>query len=265
MTVYHRGVSEPGQPASGHREYCGINYRERVTAPQNPWDQGQPQPPQWSQPGAGPNPTDPYQQPGNQELSYPDPAYTQPEYRDPTYHQPGYQQPGGQISAPPGVPAPPVSGPAAVGDTLSYPADPNAYGAYPAAAVPPVVHSGELVHPASMPVLVQIGEIQVTATHIRTPLGEAPLRGSTWIAQDQWVTSQKTPTWAIVCAILGFFCLTIFSLLFLLAKETVYTGHVTVVVTSGQFQYQTRIPVYDQNQAQYVQHQVNYARAVANQ
>jgi hypothetical protein len=128
----------------------------------------------------------------------------------------------------------------------------------------PTVHQGELIPAAAaLPVLVQIAEIQVTSATVRTPMGEVPLRGSNWMAQDQWVTSQRTPSWAVVCAILGFFCLTIFSLLFLLAKETVYSGVVNIVVTSGTFQYQTRIPVNNQVQVHQIHQQVNYVRALA--
>jgi hypothetical protein len=111
--------------------------------------------------------------------------------------------------------------------------------------------------------IAQIGEIMVTTTMVHTPVGGCPLRGSTWVAQDQWMSSQKTPQWAIVLAIVGFCVLTIFSLLFLLAKETVLTGTIAVTVTNGPFTYVARIPVYNQGQAQHVHNQVNYARAMA--
>lgn len=111
--------------------------------------------------------------------------------------------------------------------------------------------------------LCQIGEITVTNTMVHTPVGGCPLRGSQWTAQDQWISTQKTPTWAIVLAIVGFCILTIFSLLFLLAKETVLNGTIAVTVTNGPFTYVARIPVYNQAQAQHVHNQVNYARAMA--
>jgi hypothetical protein len=111
--------------------------------------------------------------------------------------------------------------------------------------------------------IAQIGEIMVTTTMVHTPVGGCPLRGSTWVSQDQWVSSQKTPTWAIVLAIVGFCILTFFSLLFLLAKETVLSGVVQVTVSNGPFTYVARIPVYNQGQAQHVHNQVNYARAMA--
>jgi hypothetical protein len=111
--------------------------------------------------------------------------------------------------------------------------------------------------------IAQIGEISVTTTMVHTPVGGCPLRGSQWTAQDQWISSQKTPTWAIVLAIVGFCVLTFFSLLFLLAKETVLSGTIAVTVTNGPFTYVARIPVYNQAQAQQVHNQVNYARAMA--
>src|SRR5690349_22078307 len=97
----------------------------------------------------------------------------------------------------------------------------------PPTSVPP---QGMLPYPVTTPypmqeqVIAQIGEIQVTSTTVRTPAGQLPLRGSQWMVTDQWVATQKIPSWAITLAIVGFFCLTVFSLLFLLAKETVYQG-----------------------------------------
>jgi hypothetical protein len=112
-------------------------------------------------------------------------------------------------------------------------------------------------------VIAQIGEIQVTSTSVRTPAGQFPLKGSQWSVTDQWVAEQKIPTWAIVCAIVGFFCLTFFSLLFLLVKETVYSGVVLVQVHSGPYHYVSRIPVSDQTYVQHVYQQVNYVRSLA--
>jgi hypothetical protein len=111
-------------------------------------------------------------------------------------------------------------------------------------------------------VLVQIGEMAVTATTVYTPAGPIPLRGSQWSVQDQWLSEQKTPTWAIVLAIVGFFCVAIFSLLFLLAKETRFHGTVNVAVTNGGQQYVARIPVYNQQQVHHIYNQVNYVRSL---
>jgi hypothetical protein len=113
------------------------------------------------------------------------------------------------------------------------------------------------------PVLLSIGEIQVTATTIRTPAGAYPLRGSQWSISDSWTTTQKIPTWAVVLAVVGFFCLTFFSLLFLLAKENVHQAVVLVHVVSNGQQYVARIPANDPARVQYLYQQVNYVRSLA--
>jgi len=113
------------------------------------------------------------------------------------------------------------------------------------------------------PVIVQVGEIGVTSSVVHTPAGDIPLAGSTWQVSDYWHSEQKIPTWAIVCAIAGFCVLTVFSLLFLLVKETVPRGTVQVTVTNGTRQYVARIPVTDQAQVAYVHQQVNYVRSLA--
>jgi hypothetical protein len=113
------------------------------------------------------------------------------------------------------------------------------------------------------PVVVQIGELAVTSTTVRTPAGEIPLRGSTWMVSDQWLTEQKIPKWAIVMAILGFCLVTFLSLFFLLAKETVYRGTAQVTVTNGPLQYVARIPVRSQADVHQIHQQVNYVRSLA--
>ena len=113
------------------------------------------------------------------------------------------------------------------------------------------------------PVIVQIGDIAVTSTVIRTPAGDIPLAGSTWQVSDYWHSEQRIPRWAIIAAIVGFCVLTVFSLLFLLVKETIPRGTVQVTVTNGTRQYVSRIPVTDQSQVAYVHQQVNYVRSLA--
>ena len=113
------------------------------------------------------------------------------------------------------------------------------------------------------PVVAQIGEIAVTSSTVHTPSGDIPLAGSTWQVSDFWQTEQKTPTWAIVLAIVGFCVLTFLSLLFLLAKETIYRGTVQVTVTNGPRQYVARIAVGNQAQVQHIHQQVNYVRSLA--
>lgn len=116
---------------------------------------------------------------------------------------------------------------------------------------------------AAEPVILNIGEIAVSSTTIHTPAGSFPLRGSQWNITDQWTVTQRIPQWAVVMAIVGFFCLTFFSLLFLLAKESVYNGMVTITVSNGQQMYVARLPVVGQQHVQQIYGQVNYVRALS--
>ncbi|MFD0517774.1 hypothetical protein [Paractinoplanes durhamensis] len=113
------------------------------------------------------------------------------------------------------------------------------------------------------PVIVQIAEIAVTSTTVHTPAGDIPLAGSQWLVSDYWFSQQRIPRWAIVAAIVGFCVLTVFSLLFLLVKETVAQGTVQVTVTNGTRQYVARIPVTDQGAVTTINQQVNYVRTLA--
>jgi hypothetical protein len=129
---------------------------------------------------------------------------------------------------------------------------------------PPSVPSPPPPDPvAPGPVIVQIGDLAVTSTVVHTPTGDIPLAGSTWQVSDYWHNEQKIPTWAIVAAVAGFCVLTVFSLLFLLVKETVPRGTVQVTVTNGSRQYVARVPVSDQSQVTYINQQVNYVRSLA--
>lgn len=88
-----------------------------------------------------------------------------------------------------------------------------------------------------------IGDIGVSPSWVVTPNGTAPLRQSQWTAQDRTFTTQTTPTWAIVMAVLGFlFCL--LGLLFLLAKESQTSGYVEVTVRSGGLFHVVQLPAH---------------------
>jgi hypothetical protein len=113
------------------------------------------------------------------------------------------------------------------------------------------------------PVVAYLGEIAVTSTTVHTPAGPIPLRGSQWTVTDQWLAQQRTPTWAVLAAIFGFCFIFLFSLLFLIAKETVYVGTVQIVVTNGRQQYVARIPVATHAQVQHLHQQANYVRSLA--
>jgi hypothetical protein len=57
--------------------------------------------------------------------------------------------------------------------------------------------------------------------------------------------------------------LTVFSLFFLLIKESIMQGTVQVTVTNGTRQYVARIPVRDQAAVTSINQQVNYVRMLA--
>ncbi|MFG3418769.1 hypothetical protein [Micromonospora sp. NPDC048063] len=188
----------------------------------------------------------------------------------------------GQYSAPPAQPysappAQPYSVPPAAGQYSAPPAQPYAAspgtdlvrpGPHPPVMAPAVGQPGPLPAgyppPAQGAVAVQIGEIMVSPPVIHTPAGVLPLAGASWHVVDHWQQEQKTATWAVVCAIVGFFCLTIFSLLFLLIKETRHHGTVQITVSNGAQQYVARMPVANQAQVQHINNQVNYARSLSN-
>lgn len=89
--------------------------------------------------------------------------------------------------------------------------------------------------PAPAPILATFGEISVTQFHVITPQGTYPLSGTTWHVTDTTTTTQGTPQWAVILAVVGFVFLCLLSLLFLLAKETKYVGAVQVTVQGPGF------------------------------
>ncbi|WP_244871821.1 hypothetical protein [Catellatospora sp. TT07R-123] len=128
----------------------------------------------------------------------------------------------------------------------------------PAGSAQPPAHPG-----IAGPVLVQLGEVAVTATTIITPTGEIPLRGSQWTINDQFHSRQRIPGWAVACAILLFFVLCFLSLLFLLVKTTTYEGSVQISIANEGRHYVLRIPVNDQRVVAHLHAQVNYVRSLA--
>ncbi|MFC7328834.1 hypothetical protein [Marinactinospora rubrisoli] len=117
--------------------------------------------------------------------------------------------------------------------------------------------------PGGDPTLTTIGDITVTQTQIITPGGTFPLRGSTWTINNLVQSEQKMPTWALLLALLGFLFICVFSLFFLLVKETRVSGTVQVAVRSGQHYHVTQIPVHSQAQVNQVHQNFNYIRSVA--
>ena len=65
------------------------------------------------------------------------------------------------------------------------------------------------------------------------------MRGSQWICVDQTQRIRKTPTWAVVLAVIGFFFLFL-GLLFLLVKEEHTAGTVTITVQGPQGQFHSQ-------------------------
>jgi hypothetical protein len=95
--------------------------------------------------------------------------------------------------------------------------------------------------PAPVPeeVAARVGDIELTQTMVRTPVGAAPLGAVTWQVEDEYIV--RTPTWAVVATIATFFVAPLLNLLFLLARETVATGAGVVTVTAGDLRHETRV------------------------
>jgi hypothetical protein len=136
-------------------------------------------------------------------------------------------------------------------------------------AVPPLpVPGGGWQHGPGMPqagtgaTLMTLGDIAVTESGIVTPAGVLPLRGAVWTVTDMSRTESKTPTYAIVLAVIFFFaCL--LGLLFLLMKEQVTTGYAQVTVNSGGKYHATMLPVRGPQDIYAITQQVNYARTLS--
>lgn len=95
----------------------------------------------------------------------------------------------------------------------------------------------------SEPYLVSIGNIHATAHRVVTPAGTWPISDINVASVDQTSTSTRTPTWAVVLAVVlvWFFLL---SLLFLLVRETRLGGYIAVTVTTFRGQsYVEQVPV----------------------
>jgi hypothetical protein len=87
------------------------------------------------------------------------------------------------------------------------------------------------------PVAARVGDIDLTQTTVRTPVGDAPLSDVTWLVEDEHVV--RTPAWAVVATIITFFVAPLLNFLFLLARETVATGNSLVVVAAGELRHET--------------------------
>ena len=115
---------------------------------------------------------------------------------------------------------------------------------------------------APEPVLVTIGDLGFSEHWVVSPHGTVPLEGAVITVDDHTHSVSKTPTWAIVVAIVGVFFFFL-SLLFLLVRETEISGYLTVTVRNGDREATTTIPVSSALQVQEYQSRAIYARKLA--
>ncbi|MGH3712796.1 MAG: hypothetical protein ACRDT4_04960 [Micromonosporaceae bacterium] len=112
------------------------------------------------------------------------------------------------------------------------------------------------------PVIMVIGDIQISQRYVTVPSGRYPLKGTTWAVQDSTQVSESIPAYAIVLTLLTIWFLCIFGLLFLLIKQKKVTGFVSVTVTGPGLFHSVQFPPGQQNAAM-AAHQVNQARSLA--
>ena len=146
-------------------------------------------------------------------------------------------------------------------DLEALPAPPRS--AFPAAGEPSQQLPPMPPPPGGSGVVFQIGDIGITHDTIITPNGNAPLSGSSWILTDQSRTEEKTPSIAIVLAIL-LFLVCFIGLLFLLMKETRTTGYAEVRVQSGGLLHMTQIPVNSPYEVAQLRSMVGQAQSMAH-
>ena len=120
---------------------------------------------------------------------------------------------------------------------------------------------GMMPPPGNDPVLLSIGDISVTQTHVQVPQGRFPVHGTTWAVQDSTQVSESIPPVAIILTIVFvWFCL--IGLLFLLMKQKRYTGFVTITVTGVGLYHSVQFPS-AQHTGAWAADMVGRARAIA--
>ncbi|WP_207929061.1 hypothetical protein [Actinomadura sp. 6K520] len=98
------------------------------------------------------------------------------------------------------------------------------------------------------PVLLQIGDMALTSTHVILPHGQYPLHGATWTVHDSTQVTESISTAGIILTVVFvWFCL--LGLLFLLMKETRYLGFVSISVTGPGFHHTAQFPPGPQSSA----------------
>ncbi len=115
--------------------------------------------------------------------------------------------------------------------------------------------------PGVDPVLLSIGDISVTQTHVIVPQGRFPLHGTTWNVQDSTQVTEGIPPVAIILTIVFvWFCL--IGLLFLLMKQKRYSGFVSITVTGMGLYHAVQFPA-DAYTGGWAADMVGRARAIA--
>lgn len=135
--------------------------------------------------------------------------------------------------------------------------DPSTAAAAVPAGIADTVETGQF--------LMSLGRIQITSTQVITPSGTIPIGQAQFCFIDRTVRTKKTPTWAIVLALAGFFILTVFSLLFLLVKEETPSGTAVIQVSGCGVHHQEHVQVTDQAQLQALFAQVQQAQQMVIQ
>lgn len=127
-----------------------------------------------------------------------------------------------------------------------------------------LVNPADAGAPASTQPLVRFGDFYLTEQWVVTPHGSIPLANCGIVVTDATRTDRVIPTWAVVVSIVGFFFVFLFSLLFLLARESRVSGFVQITVTNGAFTYQTGEPAQLNLPGQFfeLQNRTNYAHGL---
>jgi hypothetical protein len=114
--------------------------------------------------------------------------------------------------------------------------------------------------PGNEPVLLSVGDISVTPSHVIVPQGRYPLNGTTWTVQDSTQVTEGIPAVAIVLTIV-FVWICLIGLLFLLMKEKKYSGFVSITVTGMGLYHTVQFPA-GQHTGAWAADMVGRARAI---
>lgn len=103
------------------------------------------------------------------------------------------------------------------------------------------VRAGRYIPPVTVPVNgTVLGDATIDEQYVHTPVGRLRRDQTQWTVAETVPGPERVPQWAIACAILLFFCMGPFSLLFLLAKE--HVGETTTVhLTDGRVRYAMKV------------------------